>query len=359
MAAEGFTWRTESDTPAPSRWTVVGDALTADAALKRVRQREFLLYEGDFHNAKQLVAAMGRRLMRPRAPTTPLEAFRAERQARALEHETLGRVLVELDGRYRLSKLKRAPDVAQACRWAWGPAPGTTLVALKTLLGVLGAAQWRAQGLAVPGLEQKLTPHYGVYAPTRSEYVELLSRVDVKGKRCFDLGTGTGVLGLVLLARGAVSVVGTDQEPRAIACARENAERCGVTPRFTLVEGTLFPPGRADLVVCNPPWVPEAPKNRVDRAVFDEGSAVLRELLAGLPQHLERGGRGLLILSNLAELLGLRAHGELEALFAERGLRCVRTHQARAKHGKARDRDDALHAVRSQEVTTLYELVPA
>ncbi|MFY0576085.1 hypothetical protein ACN28S_18525 [Cystobacter fuscus] len=91
------------------------DRLTADAALRRVRRGEYLLYTGDFHNAKQLVGAMARRLPDPPQVRSPLDAFRAERRARQLEHETLSRIVVALDRDYRL-QVKRAPDVAEACR---------------------------------------------------------------------------------------------------------------------------------------------------------------------------------------------------------------------------------------------------
>lgn len=355
-----FSWRSESDTPAPAQVTPVGDALKADDALRRVRRGEFLLYQGDFHNARQLVGAMGRRLPSPRHGGSLLEAFRSERRARAVEHATLGRLVVELDGAYRLA-LKRAPDVALACRQAWGaPESERTLVPFKTLLGLMGAAEWRKKGLAVPGLAKKLTPHYGVYLPTRTDYVELLRKLPgVQGASCFDVGTGTGVLGLLLLEKGASRVVGTDVEPRAVACATENARAFGVSDRFTILEQPLFPPGRADLVVCNPPWVPEPPKNRVDRAVFDEDSAMLRSFLDGLREHLAPGGRGVLILSNLAELIGLRAPGALDEAFAAAGLRCTKRFESPAKHPKAKDRSDPLHAARAKEVTTLFVLEPA
>jgi predicted RNA methylase len=359
--ATEYGWISESDGPRPAAWSVVGDAVKADDALKRVRRQEWLLYEGDFHNAKQLVAAMGRRLKGAPKTANALAAFRAERVARAQEHETLGRLVVELDARWRAPKLKRAPEgLATACTLAWGAAPGPkTLVSLKTLLGVLGAAEWTKQGLAVPGLKKKLVTRYGVYVPTRSEYVDVLMKLDeVKGARCFDLGTGTGVLALVLLQKGAESVVGTDVEPRAVACARENAKVFGVKDRFVVEERALFPEGKADLIVCNPPWVPEVAKNRFDRAVFDEGGAMLSGFLAGLREHLTPRGRGALIISNLAELLGLRAPDALEAMFAANGLTCVRRINQEPKHGKAKDVDDPLHAVRSREVTTLYELVP-
>ncbi len=351
-----FTWHSESDEPAPTKFTEVDDRLSAAVGLRRLKAGEFLLFTGDFHNGKQLIGALARRLTTRHQPKTPLEAFRSERRMRELEHHTLSRVLVSLDRNYKLS-LSRAPDVAEACRAAWGPATSDqTLVPFKALLGMLGAAEWRAKGLAVPGLKGMIRPAYGVYLPTRTDYVELLGTVgEVKGK-VFDIGTGTGVLSFLLLQRGASHAIGTDIDPRAIACARENAAALGLAKKFEALETDLFPPGRADLVVCNPPWIPEAPKNRLDRAVFDADGRFLSEFIRGLPEHLQPGGTGLLLLSDLAVLLGLRSPTWLDEQLAAAGLKVKWTRFTPARHGKAKDPNDPLHAVRSKEVTTLYAL---
>lgn len=355
-------WRSESDEPAPARLTEVDDRLKADEALRRVKRGEYLLYTGDFHNARQLLQAMGRRLETPSRAKSALQAFREERQARLLEHETLSRVVVSLDPDYRLG-LRRAPDVRQACREVWGDSRGeTTHVALKTLLGMIGAAQWRQKGLQVPGLEGTLRPHYGVFTPTRTEYVELLTHVPqprLAGARVFDIGTGSGVLAFVLLQRGAGSAVGTDLDARAVECAQSNARALGLEKRFTAIETDLFPDGKADLVVCNPPWIPEPPKNRIDRAVYDEDGAMLRRFLTGLPRHLTRGGEGLLLLSDLPVLLGLRPAEWLDAELASAGLTVAWKKSTSAHHTKAKVRVDQLHSTRAREVTTLYGLVPS
>ncbi|MHB8873124.1 MAG: 50S ribosomal protein L11 methyltransferase [Myxococcaceae bacterium] len=354
-------WRSESGAPPPAQLARVDDKLTADAALRRVRRGEHLVYEGDFHNAKQLLGAMARRLGKrdERAHRSPLETFRAEREARQLEHETLSRIVVVLDPAYRLS-LRRAPDVCLACAPVWGAATMPTVVPLKTLLGMLGAAEWQRKGLDVPGLAGRLYPHYGVFLPTRSEYLELLLQAPrPEGKRVFDVGTGTGVLSFVLLQRGAASAIGTDIDPRSVECARDNALRLGLARRFEAQERSLFPEGAAELVISNPPWIPEPPKNRVDRAVFDPDSAFLDGFLSGLPAHLPPGGEGWLLLSNLAELLGLRSPGFLSERLARSALEVKWTRSTAARHPKAHDRQDALHAARSAEVTTLYCLAPA
>src|SRR5690606_22064721 len=139
----------------------------------------------------------------------------------------------------------------------------------------------------------------------------------------WDIGTGTGVLAAVLARRGIARVRATDLAPRALACARENLERLGVLPQVELLQTDLFPSGRVPLVVCNPPWVPARPHSSVEQAVYDPDSQMLRGFLQGLAAHLAPGGEGWLILSDLAEHLGLRSRAELLGWIEAAGLRVL------------------------------------
>ncbi|HYG70451.1 MAG TPA: class I SAM-dependent methyltransferase, partial [Anaeromyxobacteraceae bacterium] len=307
----------------PARVGAAGDQTRAAEAVARARRGEGLLYHGDYHGARQLLAAMGRKLVpgqpHPAAPALARAGdlaarFRAERRAKLREHEILSRLLVPMTEGWRIP-LRRAPDVARACEEALGTPPlGQGLLPLRDLLGLIGAHEWRHRGVPVPALGAKVFPHYGVFAPVRGEYVGLVARAaerwPVAGRVAFDVGTGTGVLALVL-ARAGARVVATDVEPRAVACARENAERLGLADRVEVRASDLFPPGAADLVVSNPPWVPETPHTVLDRAVYDEGGALVARLLAGLDAHVRPGGEAWIVISDLAERLGLRAPGHL------------------------------------------------
>ncbi len=164
------------------------------------------------------------------------------------------------------------------------------------------------------------------------------------------------MLAAVLARRGVERVVATDQDPRALACARENIARLGLDARVEVVEADLFPEGRAALVVCNPPWVPARPSSPIERGIYDPESHMLRGFLAALGAHLAPGGEGWLVLSDLAEHLGLRTRAELLAWIEAAGLDVVGRSDARPKHPKASDADDALHAARSAEVTSLWRL---
>jgi methylase of polypeptide subunit release factors len=123
-----------------------------------------------------------------------------------------------------------------------------------------------------------------------------------------------------------------------------------------VVDADLYPEGRAPLLVCNPPWVPARPSSPIEHAIYDHESRMLRGFLAGVRPHLAPGGEAWLILSDIAEHLGLRSREALLALFDEAGLSVLGRHNARPEHPKALDRTDPLYAARSAEVTSLWRL---
>jgi prophage antirepressor-like protein len=93
--------------------------------------------------------------------------------------------------------------------------------------------------------------------------------------------------------------------------------------------------------------------------VYDEDSQMLLGFLKGLPAHLAKGGEGWLILSDIAEHLGLRTRDQLLAAIDSAGLKVVASLQTKPQHPKALDASDPLHAARSKEVTTLWRLTVA
>ena len=269
-------------------------------------------------------------------------------------------LLIPLDEHYGIA-LRRAPDVRQACEEAYGPGDGASIVSLRELLGLIGAHEWRSKGIEIPAIGGRIHPHYGVFAPIRGEYVDLVAKAPLPAVMpsfgtAFDIGTGTGVLAAVLARRGIRRVVATDQDPRALACARENLGRLGLAGQVEVVPADLFPEGRAALVLCNPPWVPARPSSPIERGIYDPESRMLRAYLAGLAAHLEPGGEGWLILSDLAEHLGLRSRSELLDAIDAAGLQVVDRRDVRPVHPRASDATDPLHAARAAEVTSLWRL---
>lgn len=98
--------------------------------------------------------------------------------------------------------------------------------------------------------------------------------------RVLDIGTGTGCILLTLLmelGRPATGL-GTDASPAALAVARTNAACLGLDDRasWLLETGLAALPGRFDLVVSNPPYIPTAEIAALDPEVrcFDPGLAL-------------------------------------------------------------------------------------
>jgi D-serine deaminase-like pyridoxal phosphate-dependent protein len=83
---------------------------------------------------------------------------------------------------------------------------------------------------------------------------------------------------------------------------------------------------------------------------------MLLGFLKGLPAHLAPGGEGWLVLSDLAERLGLRSRDELMAAFEQSGLKVVDQIDVRPSHPRVFDRSDPFHAARAAEVTSLWRL---
>lgn len=351
-------WRSENNTPAPKRVMVADDGMTADAAYRLACEGSALLWRGDFQNARQLLQAMARRIDRkPRkAASSPTEAFNFHRQYQSQRARTLGMILLPLDADYAIA-LRRAPDVRQACAEAYGAAGSASLVSLRELLGVVGAHEWRKSGVEISALGGRIHPHYGVFSPVRGEYVGLAADAPLPSlELAFDIGTGTGVLAAVLAGRGIKRIIATDQDPRALACARDNINRLGLKKQVELVAANLFPEGRAPLIVCNPPWLPARANSPLEHAIYDPDSRMLLGFLNGLAEHLTADGEGWLILSDLAEHLGLRTRETLLAAIDAGGLKIVARMDVKPTHPRAADDNDPLHAARAAEVTSLWRL---
>ena len=360
-------WQSDSGARLPSRVQLVSE-IDSDTAYRLASAGTGLLWRGDFQQARQLLQAMSQRMdaatkrKKTPPPVSAEEGFANHRKAQALRARVLGQLLIELDGHYRIP-LKRAPDVTQACTEAWGVPDGQArVVSLRGLQGLIGAHEWRKKGVPIEALQNAhIHPHHGVFSAVRGEYVGLVAQAPLPAALhtcpvAWDIGAGTGVLSAVLARRGVPRVVATDLSERALACARDNMTRLGLLDRVTLLQTDLFPHGQAALIVCNPPWLPARPTSVLEQAVYDEDSTMLRGFLSGLAVHLCDGGEGWLILSDLAEHLGLRSREQLMRWIGDAGLQVIDRIDTRPRHGKAQDSSDPLHLARAAEVTSLWRL---
>ncbi|OZD04315.1 methyltransferase [Rhodococcus sp. 06-235-1A] len=351
-------WQSENGAPAPRVVRIVDDSITADVAYKLATIGEALLWRGDYNNARQLLSAMTRRVppAKQSLDASPVERFHLHRQYQARRARALGMLLVELDSDVRLD-LGRAPDVRTALTEAIGPDAAPCVLSLRELLGMVGAHEWRRKGVFVPALDASIHPHYGVFSPVRGEYIQLVADAPLPvTDRAFDIGTGSGVLAAVLARRGVPSVVATDKDPRSIACARANIDALGYGNRVEVVQTDIFPSGRAGLIVCNPPWIPTKPTSGIEHAVYDPGSRMLKSFLNRLGGHLTPDGEAWLVLSDLAELLGLVTRADLLGAIDAAGLIVVDRADTAPTHSRVSDTSDVLHEARARETTSLWRL---
>jgi SAM-dependent methyltransferase len=381
-------WHSERGDPPPRRVRVIDDTMTADVAYRLATNNTALIWQGDFNNARNLLQAMTRRADKAtvkiaskartkKAATSQAQtlvgAFAEHRAAQQRRARALSQLLVEVNADYSLPH-GRAPDVREACVHAWGAitmeANETSglIVSLRELLGVMSAFEWQKKGVEIAALgaapNNRIYPHYGVFSPVRGEYIDLVAKAPLPISTqmpfiAFDIGTGTGVLAGVLARRGVTRIVATDQDPRAIACARENIGKLGVAERVNIIATPLFPQGKAALIVCNPPWIPAKATAPIERAVYDENSQMLLAFLNGLLGHLAPDGEGWLILSDLAEHLGLRTRESLLNNISQAGLRVAGRIDTAPTHPKSVDSTDTLHAARAAEITSLWRLMKA
>lgn len=351
-------WQSEAGQPPPKTIVVADDTTTADAAHLHACSGTGLLYQGDFQNAKQLLQAMTRRVDRKIAQpaSTMLEAFHQHRARQIGRANITNKILIELnDGRCNLS---RAPDLQEAVQNAYeGTVPERLVLSLRETLGIIGANEWRRKGVQITALNERIHADYGVYSPIRGEYLDLINRASLRSPQvAWDIGTGTGVVAAVLVARGIDRVVATDNSPRALTCASQNILRLKMQDHITLAAANLFPEGKADLIVCNPPWLPAKANTPIERAVYDPKSQMLKGFLSGVGARLNEGGEAWLIMSNLAENIGLRSADDLSDWIKQSGLVVQEKLDTLPVHGKVHDRSDPLFAARSKEVTSLYRL---
>lgn len=367
-------WISEAGLPAPENVVVADDTLSADAAFRLIREGNALLWQGDYQNARNLLQALTRRADRPARngsepkAATAGEGFKQHRQTQGRRATILGNLLIPLTADYRIP-LRRGQEVADACIAGLGPAnpeSGDAVISLRGLLALVSAYEWRKKGAYVPALDAHIHPHFGVFSPVRGEYVDLVAEAPLPQpcNLAFDIGTGSGVLSCVLAKRGIQTVIGTDLEPRALACARENVQRLGLSDQVKILSADLFPTtsasaDQADLIVCNPPWLPAIPTSPVEAAVYDPDSQMLRAFLSGVGQRLTPNGEAWLIISDIAEHLELRSRAQLVDWIKTSGLIVIDRMDTRPKHPKTRNNTDALHKARAAEITSLWRLKTA
>lgn len=121
------------------------------------------------------------------------------------------------------------------------------------------------------------------------------------GLRVCDLGSGTGLLGLLLLQRQRdLSVTGVELHPGAAALLERAAAENGLSGRLAACRGdlreirSLLPAGQFDLAVCNPPYYPaksgKLPREAAAQNARTETACTLEDVCRAAAYLLRWGG---------------------------------------------------------------------
>lgn len=121
------------------------------------------------------------------------------------------------------------------------------------------------------GLEIEVTPDVLIPRPETEELVSLIAERSTSPMRIVDIGTGSGCIALALKARFLeAGVLGVDLSEPALEVARRNSQRLGLEVGFIqadVLQGTFIPEPLVDLLVSNPPYIPQEEEGDVDGRV--------------------------------------------------------------------------------------------
>ena len=357
-----MNYRNESTQSPPRDFVFVNEA-SASRIIQAAQQNIATVWRGDFHNAKQVLAAIKKRVQpKPKAAhpaqADPATTFHKHRLAQSQASRLANALCIEVGAGFALD-LPRAPNVQAALRDVYGVEnKDPFFLPLAQLLGFIGAHEWHKKGVTIPELGGAIHVPFGVFSPIRGEYLPLIAqaKLPANARTVLDVGTGSGVIAALLAQRGVENIIATDTNPRAVACAQANIARLGFSRQINVLQQDLFGEHTADLIVCNPPWLPAKPTSAVETALYDPKHAMLHAFLRGAAAHLAQGGQVWLVMSNLAELLGLRGAHDLANWFAQYGWRVVGSLKTAPQHRKASNRSDPLAFARQREITTLHIL---
>lgn len=222
------------------------------------------------------------------------------------------------------------PDTVGLQEWLEEPTGDETfLIPVRRLQRILTDMRRANEGIPIEGLGGSITIRPHVYVPADQRVPGMFAEYGrlMEGKRVLDMGTGTGVLALLAVRLGATGVVATDNNPKAVATARLNAERLGLTDTvevrgpadlFDSVRGETF-----DVILFNAPWIQGEPQTLYDTANYDPGYRVMDGFMQAAPDHLAPDGVILLQYSNVSQRKGDDSMVHLDAVIAANGMRVV------------------------------------
>ncbi len=275
-------------------------------------------------HARQLGTAVAARTDRKtrKTSTDPATAFHLHRQTQSRRAGGSSGCCWCRSTPTRPSRCDAPPDVRQAVLEAYGPTHQPTVTTLRDLLGAIGAHEWQKKGVEIPPPSARAsTPatacsrRFAANTSTSSPTPPLPSHT-----QAFDIGTGTGVLAAVLAHRGVEKVIATELDANALACARTNLDRLATPVRSRWWKRICSPTAGHRWSCATRRGFPPDPPRRSSTRSTTRTAGCSADSWPGWPSTSSPGGEGWLILSDIAEHLGLRTREELLTWIEDAGL---------------------------------------
>ncbi len=171
------------------------------------------------------------------------------------------------------------------------------------------------------GREFRVTPAVLIPRPETEHVIEQALALDPKPRRILDIGCGSGAIAVTLAVETGAEVWATDISPAALAIARANSTQLGGVVRFVCCDvASALAAATFDLVVSNPPYVPEPEIATLSAEVRDfepyvalnggvSGFELYERVIAEAGRVLSAGGR-------LIMELGFKSSGQVTRMLA-------------------------------------------
>ncbi len=282
----------------------IGATTTPAEAAARLLSDETLILKGEYHLGERVLSQL-RANLRPPPDDAGYPAHRAFRLA---FRQSARRLLAPIV-RHRVA-LRGAPQIG-FLRELY-PDVSTFSLPFSDIQELSHAWRVYEEGVHLAVLGYRLHPFYGTYVPSRTLHLELfgtwLSRYSGSRGRAIDVGTGCGVLALMLCKAGFARVLATDCSPNAVESVRRQIQRrraslelsCG--DLLTGHRAPAEPADLADLIVFNPPWTPGDVDSLLDRSLYYDDD-LFERFFSQAAERLAPDGRIALVFSNLITLV--------------------------------------------------------
>jgi release factor glutamine methyltransferase len=152
------------------------------------------------------------------------------------------------------------------------------------------------------GRQFRVTPDVLIPRPETEHSIEAALQLAAHAKTVVDIGTGSGAIAVTLALETGARVIATDISESAARVARLNAQHAGAAIDIVVCDlGAVLAGGRFDLVISNPPYVPESDLQTVQKEVREyephvalfggrDGLEVYRRLIPDAWRLLVPGG---------------------------------------------------------------------